>query len=259
MKNRETVCAVIRDLLPSYLDGLTEEATNAFVEQHLAECAECRKAKRDMLEIVSPAEQAQAEFLDKLRNERERGKKRARIIALSVLLILSVCFLPLPRSVSMDGMALKWRSGHPEEESELVRVKMTGTYMDFLFLTDYFDGDIMIEGVDITQREGALSRVRMDQEGYLFYMNEEGLMRSTGFIIAPPGFGDFVIGLYDYDEGESHGSWSGDNGVVLTWGASNREEAVEKTRQISAQIDSWLSGTVWEGGLTREEYEAGKK
>ena len=159
----------------------------------------------------------------------------------------------------MDGSAMKWRSGHPEEESQPVRVKIMGTYMDFLFLNDYFDGDIMIEGMDITQRKGALSRVRMDQEGYLFYMNEEGLMRSTGFIIAPPGFKDFVIGLYDYDEEESHGRWSGDNGVVLTWGASNREEAVEKTRQISAQIDSWLSGTVWEGGLTREEYEAGKK
>ena len=28
---------------------------------------------------------------------------------------------------------------------------------------------------------------------------------------------------------------------------------------IAAQNSSWLTGTVWEGGLTREEYEAGKK
>lgn len=257
--NKDTVCAVVRDLLPSYLDGLTESATNLFIEQHLAECEACRAVRRSMQQITSPAEQAQAEFFERLRRARVRRKRRMWAIGISALLILAVCFLPLPRSVRMNGPALQWRSGHPEEECKTVQVTIRGTYMDFLFFNDFFDGDIMIEGMEITQREGVLSRVRMDQEGYLVYMNEEGLMRSTGFMIAPPGFSDFVIGLYDYDEGEHHGSWSGDNGLMLTWGASSREEAVEKTRQIVSQIDSWLTGTVWEGGLTREEYEAGKQ
>ena len=258
MMNKETICAVVRDLLPSYIDGLTENATSIFIEQHLTECDACRAVKRSMQQITSPAEQAQAEFLDRLRRARVRRKRWAWLTGAVIVLILAVCFLPLPRSVRMNGPALKWRSGHPEEGSEQIQVMIKGTYMDYLFFDDFFDGDIMIEGMEITQREGVLSRVRMDQEGYLYYMNEEGLMRATGFIIAPPGFHDFVIGLYDYDENESHGSWSGDNGLMLTWGASSREEAVERTRQIVSQIESWLTGTVWEGGLMREEYEAAK-
>lgn len=257
--NRETSCAVVRDLMPSYLDGLTEDATNAFIERHLSECEACRAVKRSMLEVTGPAEQAQAEFLDRLRRARARRVRNARIIGVSVLLILMICLLPLPRSVSMDGDAFCWRSGHPEAENELVRVTIRGIYMDYLFFNDCFDGDIMIEGVSITQREDALTRVTMNGEGYLVYTDDEGLLRSAGFIIATPGFHEFVIGLYDFDEGERHGSWSGDNGLMLTWGASNREEAVEKTQQIASRIDSWLTGTVWEGGLTREEYEAGKK
>ena len=79
MMNKETICAVVRDLLPSYLDELTEGATNRFIEQHLAECEACRAVKKSMQQIASPAEQAQAEFLERLRRARVRRKKRAYI------------------------------------------------------------------------------------------------------------------------------------------------------------------------------------
>jgi hypothetical protein len=98
-----------------------------------------------MMEITSPAEQAQAEFLDRLRHARERGRRRAWIIGLSLLLILAVCFLPLPRSVNQTVQAVKWRAGNPEAGSEQIEVKMKGIYMDFLFRDDYFDGDDSIE------------------------------------------------------------------------------------------------------------------
>ena len=247
MKNRDTICAVVRDLLPSYLDGLTEGATNTFVEQHLAECAECRKVKRDMMEITSPAEQAQAEFLDRLRHARERGRRRAWIIGLSLLLILAVCFLPLPRSVNQTVQAVKWRAGNPEAGSEQIEVKMKGIYMDFLFRDDYFDGDIMIEGVDITQKEGALSRVHMLIEGILAYADEEALMNSTGFIVGGGGFKEFTIGLYERWE-DGYRGWSGSDGLMVTWPAADRDSAVETTRRLMKKYCGWLADNNWEGG-----------
>ena len=247
MKNRETICAVVRDLLPSYLDGLTEGATNLFVEQHLAECAECRKVKRNMLEIISPAEQAQAEFLDRLRRERERGKKRAWLIALSVLLILSVCLLPLPRSVNQTVQAVKWQLDHPEKGSEPVEVKMKGIYMDFLFFDDYFDGDIMIEGEEVTQKEGALTRMRMFDEGYLYYKDEEGLLDGVGFIVGSGGFREFTIALYERRENGSRG-WSGSDGMMLTWPAVDRESALETSRRVVEKYCGWLAKSNWEAG-----------
>ena len=38
----KTNCDIIRDLLPLYAEHITSEATNALVEEHLAECEACR-------------------------------------------------------------------------------------------------------------------------------------------------------------------------------------------------------------------------
>ena len=40
MKN-DLTCGVVRDLLPSYVEGLTSQETNQAVETHLASCPEC--------------------------------------------------------------------------------------------------------------------------------------------------------------------------------------------------------------------------
>ena len=45
MKN-DLACEVVRDLLPSYIDGLTSEETSALIEAHLGECEACREAHR---------------------------------------------------------------------------------------------------------------------------------------------------------------------------------------------------------------------
>ena len=47
MKN-DLTCAVVRDLLPPYVEGLTEPETNEAVERHLAECPRCR-GRRDAM------------------------------------------------------------------------------------------------------------------------------------------------------------------------------------------------------------------
>ena len=42
-EKKELECCVVRDLLPSYVEGLTSEETNAAVEAHLASCPACAK------------------------------------------------------------------------------------------------------------------------------------------------------------------------------------------------------------------------
>ena len=36
-------CKIVQDLLPNYIDGLTNEETNLFIENHLKECSVCKK------------------------------------------------------------------------------------------------------------------------------------------------------------------------------------------------------------------------
>lgn len=43
-------CEIVRDLLPSYIDGLTSSVTNEEIEKHLDECVMCRQFYREMRE-----------------------------------------------------------------------------------------------------------------------------------------------------------------------------------------------------------------
>lgn len=41
-------CKIIQDLLPSYIDKLTNEETNHFIEDHMAVCEECKQTLENM-------------------------------------------------------------------------------------------------------------------------------------------------------------------------------------------------------------------
>ena len=41
-------CKIVQDLLPNYIEKLTNEETNQFIEEHLKECDECKKVLENM-------------------------------------------------------------------------------------------------------------------------------------------------------------------------------------------------------------------
>lgn len=41
-------CEIVRDLMPSYIDGLTGDVTNGEIEKHLEECVICRQYYQEM-------------------------------------------------------------------------------------------------------------------------------------------------------------------------------------------------------------------
>ena len=45
-------CKIIQDLLPSYVEKLTNEETNLFIEEHLKECNECKSVLENMQRII---------------------------------------------------------------------------------------------------------------------------------------------------------------------------------------------------------------
>ena len=44
----KTNCKIVQDLLPNYIENLTNEETNRFIEEHLKECPECQKVLENM-------------------------------------------------------------------------------------------------------------------------------------------------------------------------------------------------------------------
>ena len=90
MTDNKLDCCVVRDLLPSYVEDLTEAQTTALVTAHLEGCPDCRRLEQDMRTQL-PAEKAPARALNFLRRV-----KRTRLIAAvltAVVTLFCVCWL----------------------------------------------------------------------------------------------------------------------------------------------------------------------
>ena len=71
-------CAVVRDLLPIYVEGLTEPETNAAVEAHLKTCPACTARLAAMRAPEPPPEAETAKEVDYLKKVKRRSWKREK-------------------------------------------------------------------------------------------------------------------------------------------------------------------------------------
>lgn len=79
-------CAIVRDLLPSYMDGLSSDVTNQAIEEHLGGCPDCAEALRRMREPEVKMEPPAPE-VDYLKKVRRRSTGRSLIIGIVLMLI----------------------------------------------------------------------------------------------------------------------------------------------------------------------------
>ena len=95
MKN-DLTCGVVRDLLPSYVEGLTSDETNRAVEAHLASCPDCT-ARRDAMAAPEETETTeQSREVDYLKTVRRKSGRRVVIaIACTLAVILAGVALKL--------------------------------------------------------------------------------------------------------------------------------------------------------------------
>lgn len=89
MKN-DLSCAVVRDLLPSYVDGLTSEETSHAVKAHLDSCPQCTSAYHAMSEPDQTFSTSDTKEVDYLKTVRRKGRNKIVLAVLSVLLILAL-------------------------------------------------------------------------------------------------------------------------------------------------------------------------
>ena len=123
-------CEVVRDLLPSYIDGLTGGTTNALLEAHLDVCADCKAALDAMREpdgrAVAENDQKELDFLKK-------NKRRNRRIAIaSILAALALLVGLLGVRLYVTGDKLGGESVYARTEVEGEHVELTCACMDSL-------------------------------------------------------------------------------------------------------------------------------
>lgn len=86
---KKKLCNIIKDLLPSYVENLTNEETNNFIESHIANCPECKELLENMrkeIEVNSPKKEKQNFKYIK------RYSKRLKIFR-NILLIIALIFI----------------------------------------------------------------------------------------------------------------------------------------------------------------------
>ena len=82
-------CKIVQDLLPNYIEDLTNEETNYFIDEHIKECPECQKILENM--------QKEIKLNTKKRDDREvkyikKYSKRIKLLR-NILLIIVVLFV----------------------------------------------------------------------------------------------------------------------------------------------------------------------
>lgn len=80
-------CEIIRDLMPSYIDGITSEESRQEIRKHLEECSDCRKYEASMRQIAaSPAYDGIYE--EKTAAEIQPFKKVRKALTLRTILLI---------------------------------------------------------------------------------------------------------------------------------------------------------------------------
>lgn len=62
-------CKIVQDLLPNYIDKLTNEHTNEFIQEHLKECKKCNEAYNEMnkqIDLDYKADNKEVKFMKKV-------------------------------------------------------------------------------------------------------------------------------------------------------------------------------------------------
>lgn len=80
-------CQIVQDLLPNYIEKLTKEETNMYIEEHLRECTECKKILENMQKELninsSKRDKREVKYIKKFSNK----MKALKFIILALIII----------------------------------------------------------------------------------------------------------------------------------------------------------------------------
>ncbi|MGE9993784.1 DUF4825 domain-containing protein [Peptoniphilaceae bacterium SGI.137] len=91
--SRKLECEIIRDLLPTYVDGQTSDVTNMAIKEHISECHECAEVLRRMKEPEegSVFQEKEINYLKKVK----KSKRSAAWVAAAIALVFGMAVLGL--------------------------------------------------------------------------------------------------------------------------------------------------------------------
>ena len=100
-------CKIVQDLLPNYIEKLTEKETNQYIEEHLKECNECQKIYDNMEVEVNFS---QDKNVKKNINILKKYNMKLNIFKSIVIIILLIFFFHVTRNMVIISSIKKHRN-----------------------------------------------------------------------------------------------------------------------------------------------------
>ena len=144
MKGEEK-CKIIQDLLPSYIDHLTSDETNHYIEEHLHSCEKCTKVLEDMKDNTNILAKEQLKP-NRETNYLKKFNKKFRIIQLLLIVIVLIfLFFVIGKLIILTGLRIKcsyWNT--TKIENQYAKISTYNTDEMSIIELYYKDGDILV-------------------------------------------------------------------------------------------------------------------
>ena len=129
-------CKIVQDLLPNYIEKLTTEETNQFIEEHLKECDECKKVLENMQKDI----QLNAEKQDKREVKYMKKYSNKMKVLKYILLALIIIYIAivLRRTFIMFSLSEKAKENKSYDN---YYAKLYSYHGDSLTITESYNKD----------------------------------------------------------------------------------------------------------------------
>ena len=157
MKKKE--CKIIQDLLPNYIEKLTNKETNQYIEEHLNSCEECKSILENM--------KYEIELTDKKRDNREvkyirKFSNKMKFLKVIILIIILYILISIGRNMylitSLSNKANKYC------DSTNLHTITTSYDKDFYTAREVFQNGDKIKVVYTFLRNGELIKQQIFQD-----------------------------------------------------------------------------------------------
>lgn len=151
---KEKNCNLVKDLLPNYIDKITSNETNTFIEEHLENCAECRKAFENMSEEIQIDDHKSED--DKKINIFRKVNKKIRFLKAIIFVIIFLILIIFIRKViiinNIENMANKANYNNYSK----IMVETTEKYIS---KTEYYQNNDNFIKINTKINEKGISKV----------------------------------------------------------------------------------------------------
>jgi hypothetical protein len=150
MKQEKRDCKIVQDLLPNYIENLTDELTNEFIEEHIAHCEECATMLKNMNGEIKLEHINQDKEIKYLKNIRKRVLRTILMVSIIVIIIALgiIAYVYNKNKIEVNNYTFVI--------AEFVRYNKEGTV----------DGNVYGKIIAVIDENGVCKGVRIEEEGY---------------------------------------------------------------------------------------------